>query len=233
MVASLVQELRTPMTSITGYTDLLLSESVGILGAMQRQFLQRVKTNIARMEGMLSDLVQITAIDAGQIKFEPAPIDVAEMIKDTVMSSAGLFRDREQSIRLELAENLPNLQTDRDGVQQVLLHLLSNAALCSPNNAEVVVCAQVPVEMSDYMLFSVTDQGGGIAPEDRQRAFHRMYLADHPLVQGLGETGVGLSIAKTLIEAQGGRIWVDSEMGIGSTFTFILPLKAERVEPAA
>jgi histidine kinase len=87
------------------------------------------------------------------------------------------------------------------------------------------VRAQVPVEMSDYMLFSVTDQGGGIAPEDRQRAFHRMYRADHPLVQGLGETGVGLSIAKALVEAQGGRIWVDSEMGRGSIFTFILPLQ--------
>ncbi len=232
IIASLVQELRTPMTSITGYTDLLLGESVGILGAMQRQFLQRVKTNITRMEGMLADLLQITDIDTGQIKFEPAPIDVAEMIKDTVMSSAALFRDREQSIRLELSDNLPKLHTDRDRVQQVLLHLLSNAALCSPNNAEVVVRAQVPVEMPDYMLFSVMDQGGGIAPEDRQRAFHRMYRADHPLVQGLGETGVGLSIAKALIEAQGGRIWVDSEMGVGSTFTFILPLKPERIEGA-
>ena len=230
IIASLVQELRTPMTSISGYTDLLLGESVGILGAMQRQFLQRVKTNIVRMEGMLADLVQISAIDTGQIKFEPAPIDVAEMIKDTVMSSAALFRDREQSIRLELADNLPYLYTDRDRIQQVLLHLLSNAGLCSPNNAEVVVRAQVPVEMPEYMLFSVSDKGGGIAPEDRQRAFHRMYRADHPLIQGLGETGVGLSIAKALIEAQGGRFWVDSEMGIGSTFTFILPVKPERTE---
>jgi histidine kinase len=80
------------------------------------------------------------------------------------------------------------------------------------------------------MLFSVADRGGGIAPEDRQRAFHRMYRADHPLVEGLGETGVGLSIAKTLVEAQGGRIWVDSDMGVGSTFTFILPLELARQE---
>jgi signal transduction histidine kinase len=111
-----------------------------------------------------------------------------------------------------------------------LQHLLSNAALCSPNDAEVVIRALVPVEMPEYMLFSVIDQGGGIAPDDRQRAFHRMYRADHPLVQGLGETGVGLSIAKALVEAQGGRIWVDSEMGRGSTFTFILPLKPIRQE---
>jgi signal transduction histidine kinase len=225
VIASIAQELRTPMTSIAGYTDLLLGESVGILGAMQRQFLQRVKANVARMEGMLSDLVQITAIDTGQIKLEAASIDVPELIKDAVMSSSTLFREREQSIRLELADNLPRLHIDRESLQQILQHLLSNAALCSPNNAEVIVRAQVPVEMADYMLFSVADQGGGISPEDRQRAFHRMYRADHPLVQGLGETGVGLSIAKALVEAQGGRIWVDSEMGRGSTFTFILPLQ--------
>jgi signal transduction histidine kinase len=230
VIASIAQELRTPMTSIAGYTDLLLGESVGILGAMQRQFLQRVKANVARLEGMLSDLVQITAIDTGQIKLEAAPSDVPELIKDVVMSAATLFREREQSIRLELADNLPKLHIDRESLQQILQHLLSNAALCSPNNAEVVVRAQVPVEMAEYMLFSVTDQGGGISPEDRQRAFHRMYRADHPLVQGLGETGVGLSIAKALVEAQGGRIWVDSEMGRGSTFTFILPLQPVQQE---
>ena len=213
VVASIAQELRTPMTSIAGYTDLLLGESVGILGAMQRQFLQRVKANIARMDGMLTDLVQITAIDTGQIKLEAASIDVPELIKDAVMSASTLFREREQSIRLELADHLPRLHIDRESLQQILQHLLSNAALCSPNSAEVVVRAQVPAEMPDYMLFSVTDQGGGISPEDRQRAFHRMYRADHPLVQGLGETGVGLAIAKALVEAQGGRIWVDSEMG--------------------
>ncbi len=231
VVASIAQELRTPMTSIAGYTDLLLGESVGILGAMQRQFLQRVKANVARMEGMLSDLVQITTIDTGQIKLEAASIDVPELIKDTVMATSTLFREREQSIRLELADNLPKLYIDRESLQQILQHLLSNAALCSPNNAEVVMRAQVPVEMPDYMLFSTTDQGGGISPEDRQRAFHRMYRADHPLVQGLGETGVGLSIAKALVEAQGGRIWVDSEMGRGSTFTFILPLQP--IQPEA
>lgn len=233
VVASIVQELRTPMTSIAGYTDLLLGESVGILGAMQRQFLQRVKANIARLEGMLADLIQITAIDRGQIKLDAAPVDVPELIKDAVMAASTFFREREQSIRLELAENLPKLSTDRESLQQILQHLLSNAALCSPNNAEVVVRAQVPVEMPDYLLFSVTDLGGGISPEDRQRAFHRMYRADHPLVQGLGETGVGLSIAKALVEAQGGRIWVDSEMGRGSTFTFILPLKPMRQEVQA
>jgi signal transduction histidine kinase len=149
------------------------------------------------------------------------------------MAMSTLFREREQSIRLELADNLPKLYTDRESLQQILQHLFSNAALCSPNQAEVIVRAQVPLEMAEYMLFSVTDQGGGIALEDRQRAFHRMYRADHPLVAGLGETGVGLSIAKALVETQGGRIWVDSDMGVGSTFTFILPLEVVRQEAQA
>jgi signal transduction histidine kinase len=91
------------------------------------------------------------------------------------MAVSTLFREREQSIRLELADHLPKLHTDRESLQQILQHLFSNAALCSPNQAEVVVRAQVPVEMPEYMLFSVADRGGGIAPEDRQRAFHRMY----------------------------------------------------------
>ena len=119
VVASIAQELRTPMTSIAGYIDLLLGESVGILGAMQRQFLQRVKANIARMDGMLRDLVQITAIDTGQIKLEAASIDVPELIKDAVMSASTLFRDRKQSIRLELADHLPRLHTDRESLQQI------------------------------------------------------------------------------------------------------------------
>lgn len=224
VIASIVQELRTPMTSITGYTDLLLGESVGILGAMQRQFMQRIKANIERMDGMLNDLINVTAIDTGALKIEPEAVNVPEVIQDTVMSAAPLFSERELSVRVELADDLPRIQTDRDNLHQIIKHLLYNAALCSPGQSEIVVRAQLPPDMPDFLLVSVTDNGGGIAPEDRQRAFHRLYRADHPLVQGLGETGVGLSISKTLVEAQGGRIWVDSEMGVGSTFTFVLPI---------
>ncbi len=233
VITSIVQELRTPMTSIRGYTDLLLGESAGILGAMQRQFLQRVKANTERMDGMLNDLIGLTAIDTGVLKIEPEPVDVAQIIEDTVMASEALLRERELEVQIELSDQLPPLHADRDSLHQIMKHLISNAALCSPNNSKVVVRAQVPTDMSDFLLFSVTDHGGGIAPEDRQRAFHRMYRADHPLIQGLGETGIGLSISKALVEAQGGRIWVDSDMGVGSTFTFVLPISTNHAEAAA
>ena len=228
VVAALTQELRTPMTSIAGYTDLLLGESVGILGAMQRQFLQRVKANIERMGGLLNDLIGVTAIDTGTIQLEPEPIDATEVIEEAIMGSSAQYRERGITIQLDLGEQLPKIQADRDNLYQIINHLLSNACAVTPNGGEVVVGAHTHAEVSDFVLISVTDCGGGIEPQDRQRVFNRLYRADNPLIAGLGETGVGMSIARALVEAHGGRIWVDSEMGKGSTFTFMIPAAGER-----
>ena len=224
VLASIAQELRTPMTSITGYTDLLLSESVGILGAMQRQFLQRVKANTERMGALLNDLIGVTAIDTGTISFEPEPIDAVEVIEEAIMASSAQYRERGIAIQLDIDEDLPKVQADRDSLHQILSHLLSNACAITPGGREVVVGAHMNPEAPDYALISVTDCGGGIAPLDRQRVFNRLYRADNPLIEGLGETGVGMSIARALVEAHGGRIWVDSDMGQGATFTFIVPV---------
>ena len=224
VLASIAQELRTPMTSITGYTDLLLSESVGILGAMQRQFLQRVKANTERMGALLNDLIGVTTIDAGKLTFEPEPIDAAEVIEEAIMASSAQFRERGITVQLDLDHNLPRVQADRDSLHQILSHLLANACSVTPGDSEVIVGAHMNPEAPDFALISVNDCGGGIDPVDRQRVFNRLYRADNPLIQGLGETGVGMSIARALVEAHGGRISVDSEMGQGSTFTFIIPV---------
>ena len=118
---------------------------------------------------------------------------------------------------------------DPDALNQVMLNLLSNACQASEVNTAVVVGASLQdtsdavLGGSTYFMVSVSDTGGGIAEEDRRRVFTRLYRADNPLIKGLGETGVGLSVAKTLIEAHGGRIWVETEEGMGSTFSFLLP----------
>ena len=221
VIASLSQELRTPMTSISGYTDLLLSESPGILGVMQRQFLQRVKANIERMNGMLNDLVRVTAIDTAHFKLEPESVNLAEVIDESILGSSAQFRERNITVQVDLAEPLPGLHADRDSLYQIMSHLLANACLCSKSGTQVRVSAQRS-EAEGYVAVSVTDTGGGIRPSDRPRVFSRHYRADHPLIEGLGDTSIGLSIAKTLVEAHGGRIWVDSEMGQGSTFAFVL-----------
>jgi len=231
LIASLVQELRTPMTSIVGYTDLLLSESVGILGAMQRKFLQRVKANTERMSAKLDDLIEITAIDMGNLEIEPETVNVVSIIEEAIMNTAGQFRERGVTVDLALEDNLPEVYADPDAMNQVMLNLLSNACQASEVNTTAVVRANLQ-DTSDavlggakYIMVSVSDTGGGIAEEDRRRVFTRLYRADNPLIKGLGETGVGLSVAKTLVEAHGGRIWLETEEGVGSTFSFLLPVE--------
>jgi len=233
MVASLINELRTPMTSITGYTDLLLGETVGILGEMQRQFLLRVQTNIERMGRLLNDLIRVTTIDTGQILLSPEPIDIVSVVEDVIMSLSVEFSERKLTVQLDMPPALPPVEADRDSLYQIVLNLLSNASQCSKSETEILVSARLEKHddqvagLPDYLLVSTTDTGGGISAEDQRRVFQRLYRADNPLINGLGETGVGLSIAKALVEANGGRIWVESEMGAGSTFSFILPLSPE------
>jgi signal transduction histidine kinase/GAF domain-containing protein len=237
MVASLIQELRTPMTSITGYTDLLLRERSGILGESQRRLLLRVEANIERMERLLNDLIKATDLDAGQMTLLPEPVQVNEVIGDALDVLSARLDEKNLEAKVDLPSELPPAYADRDSLRQILLNLLSNAALASEPGTQIQIRVGVEERPDDleglpaYLLVSVTDTGGGIAPEDRRRVFHRFYRADNPLIPGLGDTGVGLSVTKALVEANGGRIWVGSEMDEGSTFSFMLPLEGERLPP--
>jgi len=234
-VASLAQELRTPMTSIIGYVDLLLGESVGMIGDMQRKFLQRVKANIERMESLLNDLIGIAAIDAGQLEINPVALDMAEIVEEAIIGAKTQIEEKEIQLQLNLPEHTPVIEADPACMQQVLVNLLSNATKTTPVGGIVEVqagitdgedCPQIAVDNEDqkWLRVSITDSGGGIAEKDAGRVFERLYKADNPLIQGLGETGVGLSIVKHLIEAHNGAVWFDTEMGKGTTFHFVLPI---------
>jgi signal transduction histidine kinase len=235
LMLGLVQELRTPMTSIIGYIDLLLGESAGILGEMQRKFLQRVSTNVQRLASMLEDLVNVTALDTGSFALEPGPVDITSLIEDAITNASIQFREKGLSVNLNLNDGLPQIHGDRDAISQVIGQLLTNAYLVSPPNTEITVLAdqrQMVLNkpdnddeyMADCLYISVEDRGGGISPDDEPRVFARKYKAENPLIQGLGDTGVGLSIARALVEAHGGRLWLETQRGRGSTFCLALPL---------
>jgi len=229
-VASISQEVRTPMTSITGYTDLLLGESVGALADMQRKFLQRIKANTERIGSMLNDLIGVSTIDAGQLKLQIERLDMAEVIEDTIIRARAQLEEKEIILDVDVHENLPLVKADADYAHQIMINLLSNACKCSPVGGRIGIGAKAYEKRefgelaTGYLLVSITDSGGGVAPEDQSRVFDRFYQAERPLIAGLGETGVGLSIVKALVDAHGGRIWVESEMGVGSTFNYILPI---------
>ncbi len=218
---SLIQDLRQPLASIGGYADLLLGESVGIISPLQGSFLERVKAGAERMNNTLNDLIGMTVIDSGALTLQEQNVEVAAVIEDAFTSVGAQFREKGLSLRLDLADDLPAVAADRDALLQIISRLLTNACVASAPNTEVILTARPQPEGLLYL--SITDTGGGISEKDLSRVFTRLYRADRPLIQGLGDTGVGLSLAKTLAEAQGGRLWVESQTGVGSTFSVILP----------
>jgi signal transduction histidine kinase/uncharacterized protein with FMN-binding domain len=227
-IVGMVQEFRTPMTSIVGYLDLLLKESVGILGEAQRRFLQRVQNNVARLETMLDDLVKIATLDAGQYRLMPEAVDMVELIEDAITDVTNQLREKNLTVNLDIDDDLPWVTADREAVNSVIGQVLTNAYLVSPPRSEITVTAQVQAangQHGERLYVAVEDRGGGIAPEDQPFVFARRYRADVPLIQGLGDTGFGLAIAKALIEVHGGQIWIESRPRVGTTIAFTLPLE--------
>jgi signal transduction histidine kinase len=234
VVASIAQELRQPMASLTGYTELLLAESAGILGALQRKFLERIKASTERMRTILDELVQMTTTrQTSKLELVSHSINAGTAIDKAISETRAQIQEKNITLQIDLPEELPNLAADRDAIQQILVHLLQNASSATPQDGTITLRARMDDTSTPepYLLIQVIDTGGGIAPSDLSKVFSRRYRADNPLIQGIGDTGVGLAIAKTLTEAHGGRIWVESEPGKNSTFSLLLPTQ-HRSKPA-
>jgi len=226
VIASIAQELRQPLSSIVGYTDLLLGESVGILGALQRKFLERVRSSSERMNSLIDNLIRIAELDQAGYSATRKPVDLSAVIDDAIGLLRTQLQEKRIVLRVDLPDHLPELNTDRDALQQILFHLLQNADAATPAEGELTLRAILDYqkELGDFVLIQVSDSGGGIPEEDLPRVFSRVYRANNPVITGVGDTGVGLSIAETLTQALGGRIWVDSEAGVGATFSVLLPV---------
>ncbi len=226
----MAQEIRTPATSIIGYADLMLSESIGILSPLQRQFLVRVQANAERLKTALEALVNMLQLDFGTMQLETQAIHIQDVIDDAITDSTGRYREKGLTLLLQAADNLPTVQADYDAVQQILTQLLVNAHLASPPDSVVEVDAQFVPQVDingqpiDAVVFSVADQGGGIDPALQSKIFTRIYRKEAPLIPGLGDNGVGLSIAYALVNAHGGKIWFESRVGEGTTFKVAIPI---------
>ncbi|MEJ5223273.1 MAG: ATP-binding protein [Anaerolineales bacterium] len=225
VIASMAQELRQPMASIVGYTDLLLSESVGILGALQRKFIERIKASTERIDNLINDLIQLTAVDSGNVNLTLEAVDLNLIIDNAMAYTSSQLREKNITLRIDMPQQLGPVHADREAMQQILIHLLQNAGAATPIEGTITLRVRKQQENGqDFILMQVSDTGGGIPEHDLPRVFSRLYRADNALIQGVGDTGVGLSLAKTLTEAQGGRIWVDSEPNVGATFHVLLPV---------
>jgi signal transduction histidine kinase len=176
-------------------------------------------------------MIQLINLDTGNMQFKPEPIDLNLIIDNAMAYTGSQIREKNITLRLDIPESPAPLQTDRDAFQQILIHLLQNASDCSPSEGTITLRVRlINEEGRDLLSLQVADTGGGIPAEEIPHVFDRRYRADNTLVSGLGDTGVGLAISKTLVEAQNGRIWVDSEAGVGSTFNVLLPVTIEKAE---
>ena len=222
-VASVSHELRTPLTSITGYLELVLE--AGQLSEEQEQFLGVVGRNADRLLRLVGDLLFVAQLKSSTVVLERAPVDLTELVGSAVQSAAPLAQDRGIELTLD-CEALPQLEGDAGRLGQVLDNLLTNALKFTPRDGRVEVRA---VERDEIVRFQVRDTGMGISNEDQQHLFEKFFRTSEAQTKAIQGTGLGLSIVAAIVEAHGGSIEVESELGVGTTFTVALPVeRAER-----
>ncbi len=220
-IDNLSHELRTPLTNIR-----LLTETVA-LELEQTELPPRVRDGILKIDvetghlvQMVNELLDLTKIEQGSAPLAFDDVDLAAVARAS-LERIRLFADRQGvTLRAELPENLPRVRADEERLGQLLINLLHNAVKFSPPGSAVVVSARAA---RDEVVLAVEDHGVGIPRAELGRVFERFYKVDKARVRGKGGTGLGLAIARHIAESHGGRIWVESEEGVGSTFTFAIP----------
>jgi signal transduction histidine kinase len=219
------QELRQTLSSTVQHTDLLLGESVGSLNAMQRNSLETIKASTARLISVMEDFIQVAALKAGSSALGYGLVDLNVIAKEAIEDISSEVRAKRLSINTELPADLTPVYADQEALRQVLIRLLSNAVAASSLQGTVHVRVQIKAEAGrENLLIQISDTGGGIPTEDLPRVFLPLYGAEDVPARGVGETGLGLFMAKTLTEAQNGRIWVDTEPAVGSTYNVLIPI---------
>lgn len=221
-VSTVAHELRGPLTSIGGYLDLLLDEAYGPLLPDQRHRLGMVRASAARMTRIVGDLLDLTRIDLGRMELLLRPTEVMDILSSVVEEYQAELAAKGQHLEIRIAEGLPQAMVDRTRAGQIIVNLLGNASKYSPPNTKITITAE-PAQEDGFIRLSVTDQGVGIEAQDQARLFERFHRLSHGIALNPSGVGLGLAIVKSLVELHGGRVWVESQPGRGSTFHVLLP----------
>ena len=220
-VSNVSHELRTPLTAIKASADNMLDRLIGDLNGKQVGYLTRIKSNSDRLARLINDLLDLSTIEAGKIDLRPTNLPLVTLVKEAAESLKPVAAEKLINLTVMSADPGVIAWADRDKVIQVLMNLIGNALKFTPTRGKVTIA--VAKNSAAWMQISVTDTGPGIPAEEVNKVFGRFYQigqAGTPKTQG---TGLGLAISKALVEMHGGKIWVESEAGKGSTFSFTLP----------
>jgi signal transduction histidine kinase len=241
-VSIVSHELKIPMTSIKGYTDIIRQGMVGPVNEQQAQFLNTIRVNVERMAVLVSDLSDISRVETGRLKLELGSVNVKEFVQETLMGVQGQLDSKQQTLQLDIPAHLPNVYADKARLIQILTNLISNAHKYSSPETIITLTVetvsirfppkaggigQLPIPASDrlFVRLSVADTGFGISEADQAKLFSQFFRSDDPAVRQENGWGLGLNITKRLVEIMGGQIAVQSTLGQGSTFSFTVPVE--------
>ncbi len=222
------RELKTPLTSIQGYTRMLALGAGGEISDKQREFLDVVLDHVDRMSDLVADLLDSSRIEAGRVQFSPRAVAVAKLVDDAVKAVRAQIDARHHELTVDVPADLPRVHVDPGRIVQALVNLLSNAYKYTLDGGQIKVwaeCRDRDTALNEqWVVCAVSDSGIGILPQDQEHLFQQFFRVRDP--QTINDTGVGLGLAVTrnIIELHGGRIWVQSAYGRGSTFYFTLPV---------
>ena len=231
-VSFVSHELKNPMTSIKGYTDLLIAQAVGPVSEPQANFLNTIRSNVERMNVLVSDLSDESRIEAGRMRLEFVELELKDVLDEVIRSQTTMIENKDQTITISLEENLPKIWADRVRVVQILANLISNANKYTPESGEIIFSAEQSPNIWDtegapqVVHIAVKDNGMGISEEDQRKIFQKFFRTESAKSSDSPGTGLGLNITKNLTEMQGGKIWFESAVGDGTTFHVTFPVAA-------
>jgi len=220
-LANMSHELRTPLNSIIGYTKLILDGLEGDINEEQKKDLQTVYKNSTHLLELINGLLDLSRIEAGKVELSYEVFTISDLLAEVIPSMEPLAREKGLALTYSVAPEIDSLYADRAKTKQVLINILGNAIKFTNEGSIKLNVA----ESESDIIFSVTDTGIGIKNEDLEAIFDSFKQVGLAQIAGYEGTGLGLAISKQFIEMQGGKIWAESELGKGSTFTFTLPKK--------
>lgn len=214
-------ELRTPLTAIIGYSSLLLQEIAGILNEKQKNYADGIHRSGNHLLSLINEILDLSKIEAGKMKLNIEPVDVESVIMDALVPERPQADARNQSITVDVEEDIPSIAADSGRLKQVLINLMSNAIKFTPDNGKVDIRAY---QDDKYIRIDICDNGIGIKDEDMSKLFNRFVQLDSKMSRQHAGTGLGLSIVDEFLTLMGGKVFVESKYGKGSTFSIKLPV---------
>jgi signal transduction histidine kinase len=222
-LANMSHELRTPLNAILGYTELIVDKIYGEIPPKALTTLERVQANGKHLLGLINDVLDLSKIEAGQINLTLTDYSVKDIVYNVYSAVESLANNKKISLKVDIAPELPQAHGDERRLTQVLFNLVGNAIKFT-DDGEVAIKAS---SSNGSVTVAVHDTGPGISAADQEKIFEEFQQADSSTTKEKGGTGLGLAIAKRIVEMHGGRLWVESQLGQGATFSFMVPVKVE------